>query len=65
MSNDVVNYPDDSFDKMIEFSKENGFGFLQVVLISWGEGIFCFIAITYNLMFIYTYIKKVKTLIFY
>ena len=25
MSNDTVNYPDDSFDKMIEFSKDNGF----------------------------------------
>ena len=31
MSNDVVNYPDDSFDKMIEFSKENGFGFPYLI----------------------------------
>ena len=27
MSNDTVNYPDDSFDKMIEFSQNNNFGF--------------------------------------
>jgi len=26
-SNDVINYPEDSFDKMIEFSKLNGFNF--------------------------------------
>ena len=26
-SNDVTNYPDDSFDKMIEFSKQNKFSF--------------------------------------
>ena len=31
MSNDTVNYPDDSFDKMIEFSKENGFGFPYLI----------------------------------
>ena len=31
MSNDVVNYPDDSFDKMIEFSKENSFGFPYLI----------------------------------
>tara|TARA_B100001559_G_scaffold289211_1_gene267416 strand:+ start:353 stop:910 length:558 start_codon:yes stop_codon:yes gene_type:complete len=27
MSNDVVNYPDDSFEKMIEFSNDNKFNF--------------------------------------
>ena len=26
-SNDVINYPEDSFDKMIEFAKENNFSF--------------------------------------
>ena len=26
-SNDVKNYPEDSFEKMIEFAKENGFSF--------------------------------------
>ena len=31
MSNDTINYPDDSFDKMIEFSKENGFGFPYLI----------------------------------
>ena len=31
MSNDTKNYPDDSFDKMIEFSKENGFGFPYLI----------------------------------
>ena len=31
MSNDTVNYPDDSFDKMIEFSKENGFSFPYLI----------------------------------
>ena len=31
MSNDTVNYPDDSFDKMIEFSKENSFGFPYLI----------------------------------
>ena len=27
MSNDVINYPEDSFDKMIEFSNSNNFNF--------------------------------------
>ena len=27
MSNDIVNYPDDSFEKMIKFSNDNGFNF--------------------------------------
>ena len=31
MSNDTVNYPDDSFDKMIEFSKDNSFGFPYLI----------------------------------
>ena len=31
MSNDTVNYPDDSFDKMIEFSQNNNFGFLALI----------------------------------
>ncbi len=31
MSNDTVNYPDDSFDKMIEFAKNNEFGFPYLV----------------------------------
>ena len=31
MSNDTINYPDDSFDKMIEFSKENSFGFPYLI----------------------------------
>ena len=31
MSNDTVNYPDDSFDKMIEFSKDNGFNFPYLI----------------------------------
>ena len=29
-SNDTMNYPEDSFDKMIEFSKDNKFGFPYV-----------------------------------
>ena len=32
MSNDVKNYPDDSFDKMIEFAKENQFGDLVYLI---------------------------------
>ena len=31
MSNDTVNYPDDSFDKMIEFSNDNEFGFPYLI----------------------------------
>ena len=31
MSNDTVNYPDDSFDKMIKFSKDNGFNFPYLI----------------------------------
>ncbi len=31
MSNDTVNYPDDSFEKMIEFSKDNSFGFPYLI----------------------------------
>ncbi len=31
MSNDTVNYPDDSFDKMIEFAKNNEFGFPYLI----------------------------------
>jgi len=31
MSNDIVNYPDDSFEKMIEFSKNNGFNFPYLI----------------------------------
>ena len=31
MSNDTVNYPDDSFDKMIEFSQNNNFGFSYLI----------------------------------
>tara|TARA_B100000700_G_C14510869_1_gene608556 strand:+ start:13 stop:567 length:555 start_codon:yes stop_codon:yes gene_type:complete len=31
MSNDTLNYPDDSFEKMIEFSKENNFGFPYLI----------------------------------
>ncbi len=27
MSNDFVNYPDDSFENMIKFSKDNNFNF--------------------------------------
>ena len=32
MSNDTKNYPDDSFDKMIEFSKDNQFGDLDYLI---------------------------------
>jgi len=31
MSNDVVNYPEDSFDNMISFSKENNFTFPYLI----------------------------------
>ena len=31
MSNDTVNYPDDSFDKMIDFSQNNNFGFPYLI----------------------------------
>ena len=31
MSNDVKNYPDDSFDNMISFSKSNGFSFPYLI----------------------------------
>ena len=31
MSNDTVNYPDDSFNKMIDFSKNNNFGFPYLI----------------------------------
>ena len=31
MSNDTKNYPDDSFDKMIEFSKKNKFNFPYLI----------------------------------
>ena len=31
MSNDTVNYPDDSFDKMIEFSQNNNFSFPYLI----------------------------------
>ena len=31
MSNDTVNYPDDSFEKMIEFSNNNGFSFPYLI----------------------------------
>ncbi len=31
MSNDTINYPDDSFDKMIEFSKKNKFSFPYLI----------------------------------
>jgi len=31
MSNDTINYPDDSFEKMIEFSKDNSFGFPYLI----------------------------------
>ena len=31
MSNDIVNYPDDSFEKMIEFSSDNGFSFPYLI----------------------------------
>ena len=31
MSNDTINYPDDSFDKMINFSKENEFEFPYLI----------------------------------
>ena len=31
MSNDTKNYPEDSFDKMIEFAKDNGFGFPYLI----------------------------------
>jgi len=32
MSNDTKNYPEDSFDKMIEFSKDNQFGDLDYLI---------------------------------
>ena len=32
MSNDTKNYPEDSFDKMIEFAKENEFGDLNYLI---------------------------------
>ena len=32
MSNDTKNYPEDSFDKMIEFSKDNQFGDLEYLI---------------------------------
>ena len=31
MSNDTINYPDDSFDKMIEFSNDNSFNFPYLI----------------------------------
>lgn len=31
MSNDVVNYPDDSFDNMVKFARANGFTFPYVI----------------------------------
>ncbi len=31
MSNDTVNYPDDSFEKMTEFSNDNGFDFPYLI----------------------------------
>ena len=31
MSNDTINYPDDSFEKMIEFSNDNGFSFPYLI----------------------------------
>jgi len=31
MSNDIKNYPDDSFDNMISFSKSNGFSFPYLI----------------------------------
>ena len=31
MSNDTINYPDDSFDKMIEFSNDNNFNFPYLI----------------------------------
>ena len=31
MSNDTMNYPDDSFDKMIEFSNDNNFNFPYLI----------------------------------
>ena len=31
MSNDTVNYPDDSFEKMIKFSNDNGFTFPYLI----------------------------------
>ena len=31
MSNDTVNYPDDSFEKMIKFSNDNGFNFPYLI----------------------------------
>ena len=31
MSNDTVNYPDDSFDKMIDFSQNNNFSFPYLI----------------------------------
>ena len=31
MSNDTKNYPEDSFDKMIEFSKKNKFNFPYLI----------------------------------
>ena len=31
MSNDTVNYPDDSFEKMIKFSNDNGFSFPYLI----------------------------------
>jgi hypothetical protein len=32
MSNDTKNYPEDSFDKMIEFAKDNQFGDLNYLI---------------------------------
>ena len=32
MSNDTKNYPEDSFDKMIEFAKDNQFGDLDYLI---------------------------------
>ena len=32
MSNDTQNYPEDSFDKMIEFAKKNNFGDLHYLI---------------------------------
>ena len=32
MSNDTKNYPEDSFDKMIEFAKDNKFGDLNYLI---------------------------------
>ena len=31
MSNDTINYPDDSFEKMIKFSNDNGFNFPYLI----------------------------------